>query len=155
METEYFRRKGWSQKEIDRARKVLDSEKQPHVRWSEQLHYGFALFLLMSASLCFTLLMYPFLLFAHISVILPIMLVLGLCTGMMFVHVLRTLRIERARHMIGAIMLAVSSWVLQAYAIELLQLRFTILPVQEYSGLLLALPYGLGIIAMYFGERRF
>src|SRR4051812_2013824 len=106
MDLLHLKQRGWSLKEIAHAQRIVAA--RAHI--SAEIHYCIALLLLAFGSVCFALLLFPFLLLADIKAIVPVMLLLGLCTGWMYAHILWTL--DR-HHLLGIIVLCALSFVAQ------------------------------------------
>jgi hypothetical protein len=150
--------RGWSAAEKARAAQIFEhaeNSKHPHVKIIERFHFWLLLLVVFFGNLCFTVLALPVLLFASEILGMSLMLLLGVCMGMLFVHALRSLRVPRLHHMIGFVVLVLISLVAKTYVITLLQERFKVVPgAHAYSAFLLALPFVIGMIIPYATERR-
>jgi hypothetical protein len=146
--------RGWSQAERAHAAQIFEraeDAKHPQVKTIEYLQFLLLLLIIFFGNLCFAALAMPIMLFGSLSLGVVLMFILGICTGMLFVHALRSLKVRRLHHLIGFAFVVAFSFAANTFIIQLLNARFVFF---AYSAIFLSLPFVIGMIIPYLKERR-
>ncbi len=104
MDLARLRRRGWSEGEISRAVATLERAEaaaHPSLRGIERMAFWLLLVALGMGAIAIALELLPLILLTPLAITLPIALILGACLGMLLVHMLRDMRLERAHQHAG------------------------------------------------------
>jgi len=158
IDTQRLRSKGWSEKEIQHATGIFqnaEEHKHPHVRIGEHIGLWMLVLLLVTGSAGVALFITPIFLFLSVFASVPLSFLLGVCAGMLLAYALHSLRIERHHHQRAAIVLFTCAFLVMLFTVQALARKFVIIPgVQPHSGLLVVIPFIVGMILPYVIDRR-
>lgn len=151
MEIARLRNKGWSEAEIMHLLKVMnriETTKHPSLRRLEHACMWIVVFTLGFGTFAVMLALLP--LFATSNIAIPIVFSVGACFGLLLVHVLHDLRLERTHQHYGVGVLVISSILITIVMLHLLDGRIGSLQHTTAAGIF----FGIGILIPYLVHWR-
>jgi hypothetical protein len=154
MNVTHLRAKGWSEAEIADARAIFLRAQQAHPRLRMLEHATFWMLLctLAAGTIIVTVELVPVLVLATLPVALPIVALLGSCMGLLLVHAMHDLRLERAHQHTGVALLVIASIVSVTAVLESMQERLFL--VQHAPPIVYATAFAAGLVLPYLAHWR-
>ena len=156
MNSKHLRAKGWSEGEIEHAKRVFahaEAHRHQHYALLEEASFWLLILLVFLMTLGVSLFLLPVLLFMHPVVIIVLSLVVGACVGFLVVAAMASLGVERRRHQLGMSVLVISALALMTILVSVLLPRFRLI-AQPGNALLLSVPFLVGLVLPYVLDRR-
>lgn len=153
MDVERLRKRGWSEEELEHLSKVwmhAEGMVHPHARIEQHLLFWILILVMMSGTLAAYMEIVPLLALGNFKISIPITIVLGACFGLLFVHALHDLRMNRAHQHLGTLLLALALLLVVTFILGKLQQRFG----GFGSALLLSGAFVAGMISPYLAHWR-
>ncbi len=152
MREKELKRKGWSDEEIQSTKKILHrAEKNTKMKLLEHAIFWTVIIVLSAGGVAFTIQLLPLVALASPVFSLPLGFVVGAIIGLLLVHVIHDLRLNRNHHHVGTIVLVVATMALSLFILLAAKSVTELKPGVAWS---FALFFGLGVLIPYIVHWR-
>lgn len=154
LRQEHLRQKGWTEKEIERAKEVLEEaklQKHPALALLEKAVFWLLLAITVAGIFAVSIHITPALLFLNDGAVIVILIMLGLCLGTLYTLLLYDIEwLERSHHILGLLLLGITAVMNIAFIVIVMNdVQETLQYGQHHHPLVLGILFAASLLAPY------